>query len=76
VPLAYRRLDRRQKHWRGRVFLVTYILCDGPSSGARTAFAWHVAMTEEPQASADNRRLVDEIGDDAIAEGLDHLGIR
>jgi hypothetical protein len=76
IPIAFRRLAPDEQSWRGRVFLVTYILCDGPSSGARTAFAWHVALTADPESCADNRRLVAEIGDASIAEGLDHIGVR
>ena len=72
-PAMFDRLAPGEKAWRGRVFLVTYILCDGPSSGARTAFAWSVALSQDENACSDNRALIAEIGDDAIVEGLDYL---
>jgi len=76
IPLEWPRrfveLPPEEQAWRGRVFLVAYIVTGG-RRGGHIAFAWSVAFTPNREASEDNRRLVEEIGDDAIREGLDNM---
>jgi hypothetical protein len=73
-PRAFMRLPWSEQRWRGRAFLVTYILTGGDGSGGRIAFAWSVALNADPEVAAANRAAIEEIPDDAIAEGLDSLG--
>ncbi len=67
-PQAFLHLPWAEQRWRGRVFLVVYVLTGGQ------AFAWSVALSRDPEACRDNQDLVAELGDEAIAEGLDHFG--
>lgn len=66
-PQAFLRLPWSEQRWRGRVFLIAYIL------GGSVPFAWSMALTRDPEAVTDNRATVAEMPDAAIAEGLDHL---
>jgi hypothetical protein len=76
IPLEWPRrfveLPPEEQAWRGRVFLVAYI-ASGAGGGGHIAFAWNVAFTPNREASEVNRRFVEEIGDDAIREGLDNI---
>ena len=72
-PQAFLRLPWSEQRWRGRLYLVTYVLVSGARSGGLSAYAWSVAMNQDPRVCAENRAFVEDLGDDVIVEGLDNL---
>lgn len=75
VPSAFHDLAPGERRWRGRAFWLAYIATGG-GSGAAIALSWHMAMTTDPEAEADNRRLVEAVPDEAILGALEALRTR
>lgn len=67
-PQAWMRLPVVEQQWRGRLFLVTYIM-----SGS-IPFSWHMALGNDPENVADNRAFLAGISDEEISAGLDAMG--
>lgn len=63
-PWSFAALPPAEMNWRGRVFLVVWIWSES------APFAWSVALNHDPEVGLQNRRFVDELGDDAILEAL------
>ena len=72
VPSRFYDLPAEERRWRGRVFLMA-ITMTGGASGSAVMLAWHMAMTTDPEAEADNRRLVESVPDEAILAGLEAM---
>lgn len=67
VPLAFQRLPRDEQAWRGRAFLIAFVMTDN------AAFSWSLALTRDPVAAANNKQDVDNTRDEVIVEGLRDL---
>lgn len=68
IPRAFLALPPREQHWRGRIFLISFIL-----TGGRAAFSWALALGDDPEHVAECREILATTTDAAILEGLDAL---
>lgn len=66
-PQAFHRLSVEERAWRGRAFLVVYVLTGS------LPFAWAYALDDDPDHVAECRAVVATIPDAAIRDGLDSL---
>jgi hypothetical protein len=60
-------LSFEEQAWRGRAFLIAYIVT------GHEAFAWSLALTRDPVAAENNRLDVLYTKDEVIVEGLRDL---
>jgi len=67
VPLAFQRLLREEQAWRGRAFLIAFVMTDSE------AFSWNLALTRDPVAAENNRLDVLHTRDEVIVQGLRDL---
>ncbi|HEY5484620.1 MAG TPA: hypothetical protein VIK31_12590 [Propionibacteriaceae bacterium] len=66
-PWGFQRLPREEQAWRGRAFLIAYVV-----TGSE-AFAWSLALTRDAVAAENNRLDVLHTRDDVIVQGLRDL---
>jgi hypothetical protein len=66
-PWAFQRLPREEQAWRGRAFLIAFVMTDNE------AFSWNLALTGDPVAAENNRLDVLHTRDEVIVQGLRDL---
>jgi hypothetical protein len=66
-PWDFQRLPRQEQAWRGRAFLIAFVMTDN------AAFSWNLALTRDPVAAENNRLDVLHTWDEVIVQGLRDL---
>jgi hypothetical protein len=66
-PWALQRLPWEEQRWRGRAFLIAFVMTDNE------AFSWNLALTPDPVAAENNRLDVLHTKDEVILHGLRDL---
>ena len=66
-PWMFQRLRREEQAWRGRAFLIAFVMTDNE------AFSWSLALTRNPAAAENNRLDVLHTRDEVIVQGLRDL---
>ena len=66
-PWGFQRLPRVEQAWRGRAFLIAFVMTDNE------AFSWSLALTRDPVAAENNRMDVLHTRDEVILQGLHDL---
>jgi hypothetical protein len=66
-PWGFQRLPREEQAWRGRAFLIAFVMTDNE------AFSWNLALTRDPVAAENNRLDVLHTRDEVIVQGLRDL---
>ena len=66
-PWGFQRLPREEQRWRGRAFLIAFVMTDNE------AFSWSLALTRDPVAAENNRLDVLHTRDEVIGQGLRDL---
>lgn len=66
-PWGFQRLPPEERAWRGRVFLIAFVMTDNE------AFSWSLALTRDPVAAENNRLDVLHTRDEVIVRGLRDL---
>ncbi len=67
LPYSFQSLPREEQAWRGRAFLIAFVMTDNE------AFSWSLALTRDPVAAENNKMDVEHTGDEAIVQGLRDL---
>jgi hypothetical protein len=65
VRFSFRRLTVQERHWRGRVWAMTWVIFGDE------AFAWFAALAEDEDFVASMRRFTSEVTDADILRALD-----
>jgi hypothetical protein len=66
-PWGFQRLPQEEQAWRGRAFLIAFVMTDNE------AFSWSLALTRDPVAAENNRLNVLYTRDEVIVQGLHDL---
>jgi hypothetical protein len=66
-PWGFQMLPREEQAWRGRAFLIAFVMTDNE------AFSWNLALTGDPVAAENNRLDVLHTRDEVIIQGLRDL---
>jgi hypothetical protein len=65
VPASYHAMPREEQAWRGRYFLMTWVLFNQDMT-----FAWWAALNDEPQHVRDAKEAVRNAHDQQIIEAV------
>ena len=68
LPMVFQALPREEQAWRGRTFLMSYLMMDN------VVFSWAFALNNEPTHVAECKAIVAETRDEVIVKGLHDLG--
>jgi len=66
-PWVFQSLPREEQAWRGRLFLISYVMTD------HAAFSWAFALNNEPVHVAEGKQVVAGTTDEVIVQGLRDL---
>ncbi len=70
LPISYRELPTRERAWRGRLMLMTWIL-----TGNET-YAWSVALADGEPHNTESQQLVASVPDDRLLDELRRRPLR
>lgn len=66
-PWVFQSLPREEQAWRGRLFLIAYVMTD------HVPYSWAFALNNEPTHVAESKLIVAGTADEVIVQGLRDL---